>query len=568
MSQPYNITGLEGVYPRREIRDLADDEKQFCLFIHALQAIKQPDYRPRAARFQDLGGIHGLPYERWSGDPKAPDALPEGTWGGYCNHQSVLFPAWHRPYVLAVEQSIGEAAIRLARRWIGDAQDISEEDRAAWTEAARALRFLFWDWTDKSTEIEGLPNVLKPQVFRFELPGSTQTKRILSDPIENPLAFHEFAPMPDGFRDQIFATSAVNPAAMSHFRNWGRTYRRPSSRLNPIEDYVRINSLLQCRALLYMLDYKNENGILGSEVKKSNPMIRFSIAAWTAKMPIVNDVYFNIELDARCPIIHFFSRLLFIDETRQEIFDLLYTPGKRFKRLRAAVVEATISRCRSLGDINRSKMEGQFAARISANSLPPPASGRFSLPRIVFKYFEHLLGIARQLCLHSDMRSILIKSTFLQDFVQGLQIWVVKKTDREGDQEERRHAFLILAAVRSFVDVLHIVNDPYLSSGDFWRSSAAASLLVIQGGYVSAVLEGMESAPPHDEEYRDTLTGCLQSVPFSSASCLVGPRGLAWGNPLEYAYLPAPRMEHASQGDGPRCCSSTPYSSGALIHPM
>jgi hypothetical protein len=259
-----------------------------------------------------------------------------------------------------------------------------------------------------------------------------------------------------------------------------------------------------------MLDYKNENGILGSEVKKSNPMIRFSIAAWTAKMPIVNDVYFNIELDARCPIIHFFSRLLFIDETRQEIFDLLYTPGKRFKRLRAAVVEATISRCRSLGDINRSKMEGQFAARISANSLPPPASGRFSLPRIVFKYFEHLLGIARQLCLHSDMRSILIKSTFLQDFVQGLQIWVVKKTDREGDQEERRHAFLILAAVRSFVDVLHIVNDPYLSSGDFWRSSAAASLLVIQGGYVSAVLEGMESAPPHDEEYRDTLTGCLE----------------------------------------------------------
>jgi hypothetical protein len=49
------INYLAGVYPRREIRDLADDEKQFCLFIHALQAIKQPDYRPRAARFQDLG---------------------------------------------------------------------------------------------------------------------------------------------------------------------------------------------------------------------------------------------------------------------------------------------------------------------------------------------------------------------------------------------------------------------------------------------------------------------------------------------------------------------------------
>jgi hypothetical protein len=73
MSQPYKITGLKGqytppkalmrrlipgivgVYPRREIRDLAADEIQFTLFIHALQAIKQPDYRPKAARFQDLG---------------------------------------------------------------------------------------------------------------------------------------------------------------------------------------------------------------------------------------------------------------------------------------------------------------------------------------------------------------------------------------------------------------------------------------------------------------------------------------------------------------------------------
>ena len=102
MAQPYKITGLQGwwtldkyrlisrlmseplgVYPRREIRDLAEDEIQFTLFIHALQAIKQPDYRPKPARFQDLGmtsvvrdgvaidlrdqlgGIHGLPYERW-----------------------------------------------------------------------------------------------------------------------------------------------------------------------------------------------------------------------------------------------------------------------------------------------------------------------------------------------------------------------------------------------------------------------------------------------------------------------------------------------------------------------
>ena len=72
MSEPYKITGLKGqwsllefsiqrlippivgVYPRLEIRDLADNEIQFTLFIHALHTIKQPDYRPKAARFQDI----------------------------------------------------------------------------------------------------------------------------------------------------------------------------------------------------------------------------------------------------------------------------------------------------------------------------------------------------------------------------------------------------------------------------------------------------------------------------------------------------------------------------------
>ena len=267
---------------------------------------------------------------------------------------------------------------------------------------------------------------------------------------------------------------------------------------------------LQCRALLYMLDYKYENGILGSEVKKSDQMIHFSVAAWTAKVPIVNDVYFNIEPDARCPVIHLFSRLLFIDETRQEIFDLLHAPGKKFKRLRAAVVEATVSRCRSLGDIIRSEMEGQFAARISAGGLRPPASGSLSMPRIAFKYFERLLRIARQLSLHSGMRNMFIRSTFLQDFVRGLQTWVVKKTDRQGDREDRRHAFQILEMVKSFVDTADIVNDPSLSSGGFWRNSAEASLQVVHGGYVSVVLEGMESTLPHDEESRDVLTGCLE----------------------------------------------------------
>ncbi|KAJ2928736.1 hypothetical protein H1R20_g8358, partial [Candolleomyces eurysporus] len=87
MSKPYLIVGREGVYPRLEIRDLQKKTEQFTLFIHALHEIQKSGYRPEAARFRDLGGIHGLPYERWRGDPVSPDEpQPEAISGGYCSH--------------------------------------------------------------------------------------------------------------------------------------------------------------------------------------------------------------------------------------------------------------------------------------------------------------------------------------------------------------------------------------------------------------------------------------------------------------------------------------------------
>ena len=41
-----------------------------------------------------LPGIHGQPLVPWDEDtqPQAPDL-------GYCTHNSLLFPTWHRPYV-------------------------------------------------------------------------------------------------------------------------------------------------------------------------------------------------------------------------------------------------------------------------------------------------------------------------------------------------------------------------------------------------------------------------------------------------------------------------------------
>jgi tyrosinase len=54
--------------------------------------------------FFGVGGIHGLPNVSWDG---ATGSIPfdptSGQWGGYCTHGSVLFPTWHRPYVMLYE---------------------------------------------------------------------------------------------------------------------------------------------------------------------------------------------------------------------------------------------------------------------------------------------------------------------------------------------------------------------------------------------------------------------------------------------------------------------------------
>lgn len=50
--------------------------------------------------FFQIGGIHGRPHVDYAGATGFDDA---GTWGGYCTHSTVLFPTWHRPYVMLLE---------------------------------------------------------------------------------------------------------------------------------------------------------------------------------------------------------------------------------------------------------------------------------------------------------------------------------------------------------------------------------------------------------------------------------------------------------------------------------
>jgi len=66
--------------------------------MRAWKAIKElPADDPRS--FFTLGGYHGEPFRGAGWGSSA-------YWGGYCNHGNVLFPTWHRVYLVKLEEAL------------------------------------------------------------------------------------------------------------------------------------------------------------------------------------------------------------------------------------------------------------------------------------------------------------------------------------------------------------------------------------------------------------------------------------------------------------------------------
>jgi tyrosinase len=88
---------------RRSIEELQNDyrngkKKPLEDLMRAWKAIKElPADDPRS--FFTLGGYHGEPF-RGAGWGSS------SYWGGYCNHGNVLFPTWHRVYLVKLEEAL------------------------------------------------------------------------------------------------------------------------------------------------------------------------------------------------------------------------------------------------------------------------------------------------------------------------------------------------------------------------------------------------------------------------------------------------------------------------------
>lgn len=126
---------------RRSIQDLQHDydngkKKPLEDLMRAWKGIKDlPPDNPDS--FFVIGGYHGEPF-RGAGWGNSQ------YWGGYCNHGNVLFPTWHRVYLLRLEDAL---------RSIPGCQEVT---------------LPFWDETAADSLASGIPSALTDEYFELD----------------------------------------------------------------------------------------------------------------------------------------------------------------------------------------------------------------------------------------------------------------------------------------------------------------------------------------------------------------------------------------------------------------
>ena len=129
---------------RRSITELQDEytagnKKALEDLMRAWKAIKElPADDPRS--FFMLGGFHGEPFRGAGWGSSA-------YWGGYCNHGNVLFPTWHRVYLVKLEEALQSVA------------------------GCEDVMLPFWDECSPDSLANGIPWALTQETF--DLDGQT-----------------------------------------------------------------------------------------------------------------------------------------------------------------------------------------------------------------------------------------------------------------------------------------------------------------------------------------------------------------------------------------------------------
>ncbi|EME47152.1 hypothetical protein DOTSEDRAFT_69194 [Dothistroma septosporum NZE10] len=187
------------VHARLEVSDMfANRPDQWSLLILALQKF-QSGSTSNVTSYYAISSIHGVPREEWDGVAQCDTC--NGA-DGYCTHDSVLFPPWHRAYTALYEQEFLKVAKEIADSFP------SGPLKQRMDTALQTLRWPYWDSAAKPEGDHCLPEFLSSAHITVTTQnGETQ--------IDNP--FYEYK-----FVDP--STNYYTP-----FNQWQSTLRYPVS---------------------------------------------------------------------------------------------------------------------------------------------------------------------------------------------------------------------------------------------------------------------------------------------------------------------------------------------------
>ncbi|KAF4583243.1 tyrosinase precursor [Ophiocordyceps camponoti-floridani] len=210
---------FDGSIPLRlEIRQLSMDQHRWDLYILALSMMQTADQADPLSWYQ-IAGIHGVPFQPWNGVLPAAGAAESG----YCTHNSVLFPLWHRPYMALFEQQMFRLVNAIASMFANVAE------RQLYQRAAADFRVPYWDWSRSAPAGEThLPIVFWNPVVMQNGPNGVQT-------ISNPLYSYQFHPLDS----EAFIWNPL--------KQWNETKRGPETAISltaPPSNNEKVNAAL------------------------------------------------------------------------------------------------------------------------------------------------------------------------------------------------------------------------------------------------------------------------------------------------------------------------------------
>ncbi|OJD29174.1 tyrosinase central domain containing protein [Diplodia corticola] len=121
-----------------------DTALELSLFINAMAKFQSLPPNDQLSYYR-IAGIHSsprnVPWNMGNGpipynDPNLDERIERGEGGAYCMHNKVLFPTWHRAYMMLFERTISDLMMEEAK----------SRRHKQWILAATRWRLPYWDW--------------------------------------------------------------------------------------------------------------------------------------------------------------------------------------------------------------------------------------------------------------------------------------------------------------------------------------------------------------------------------------------------------------------------------------